>query len=53
MIKFKCLARKFFVLIFCFYNHYFSPLNTFMIKVKEREAQKHKDPTDPDPEHWK
>jgi hypothetical protein len=42
--------------------HYFSPLNTFMIKGKDsdpdqwiririREAQKHADPADPDPQH--
>ncbi len=40
-------------MIFC--RHYISPLNTFMqgrIRSRIREAQKHADPADPDPQHW-
>jgi|LakMenE18May11ns_1017448.scaffolds.fasta_scaffold9653836_1 hypothetical protein len=46
-----------------FWWHYFRPLNTFLRKGKDpdphlwlmiriREAQKHADPADPDPQHW-
>ncbi len=53
MTKNKFLARKFLFKIL-FRNHYFSPFNTSMKKRRIREAQKHTDPmnADPDPEHW-
>jgi hypothetical protein len=62
MIKIKFLARTFLIKIL-FFNHYFSPLYTFMRIRKDPDpdpepylsgcggTQKHTDPADPDLEH--